>query len=152
MKLCFAIAAVLLAGAPTRAEAPLPEMFGIGIISTAADDGTGVKIREVLPDGSAAKAVLREGLIITRVDGTLLRGKKLEECVALLRGAAGTIARLEVKNPKDGSIFHVDVAREKIPLPVRPAPAAVPKDIKINPLFPPAPPHPPAPPQPDFIR
>ena len=125
MKLLPALlASALCHSLPVSADAPVPELFGIGIMSIPAEGAFGVKIREVLPDGPAAKAVLTPGMIILSVDGVSLEDKKLDVAVKLLRGPADSIARLEVKDPKDGSVIKVDVIREKIPLPPnKPAPA-----------------------------
>jgi C-terminal processing protease CtpA/Prc len=125
----LALTLVVCALLPLRAaDPPVPEMFGIGIRAIATHGNLGVTIHEILPDGPAAKAVLRPGLIIVRADGIPLEDKPLDRAVKFLRGPADSIARLEVKDPKDGSITKVDVRRERIPLPAtKRAPGDLPK-------------------------
>jgi hypothetical protein len=80
---------------------------GIGIMLhgplVEAHNGVGLVIQEVTPDGSAAKAGLRAGMVIVQVDDEPLANLDPLECMRLLRGPVGSFARVEVSDPKKGN-------------------------------------------------
>ena len=107
----FLIVLLTLVSAVTAA--PQPELFGIGaqLISVG---GTGPRIHDIVPNSPAAKAKLSTGLIVSKVDDIPTAGMRLEECVSLIRGAAGTTVRIELTDPADGKTTHVTLTREKL--------------------------------------
>jgi len=54
----------------------------------------------VHPEGPAHQAGLRHGDEITSVDGTPVRGKSYEQVVKMIRGEAGTVVKVGVKDEK----------------------------------------------------
>ncbi len=108
--------AMLLALVSPVTSGAEPEIAGIGAALAGGDLAAGPRIVKVLPNSPAAQANLLEGLIITKINNTLTAGKKLEECVALVRGLAGTFVRLETIDPKDGNTSEVTLIREKLGL------------------------------------
>lgn len=55
-------------------------------------------IAQVLPDGPAEKAGLKQGDQVMSVDGAALTGKTYEEVALMVRGEPGTVVRLGVKS------------------------------------------------------
>lgn len=107
----FLIVLLTLVSAVTAA--PQPELFGIGALIR--DGGTkGPIIHDIVPNSPAAKAKLSTGLIISKVDDTPTAGKRLDECVSLIRGAAGTTVRIELTDPADGKKTHVTLTRDML--------------------------------------
>src|SRR5256885_1762289 len=69
---------------------PHEEIVGIGaVLSRNAQDGP-LRITKVLPNSPSEAAGLSGPLEIHKIDGISVRGLSLQECVAMLRGAAGT--------------------------------------------------------------
>ena len=66
-------------------------------------------IAQVLPDGPAEKAGLKQGDQVTTVDGAALTGKTYEQVALMVRGEPGTVVKLGVKS-EDG-VREVSVTR-----------------------------------------
>jgi S1-C subfamily serine protease len=71
-------------------------LLGVAV-SPADENGEGVQIREVTPDSPAAKAGLKAGDVVTRLDG-----KAVEDVAAFLRGVGAK---------KPGDVLALDVRR-----------------------------------------
>lgn len=69
---------------------------GIGIVIAGDETGAHWRADQVFENGPAAKAGLQAGDEITSVDGTALAGKTTQAVRALLRGKAGSVARVTI--------------------------------------------------------
>ncbi len=79
-----------------------PEVVGgVGIVITGqrtdAGDGIALVVGELLDEGPAAAAGIREGDRLTHVDGAPIAGLSLEKVVDLIRGKPGTEVKLTVQ-------------------------------------------------------
>jgi len=109
------LAAALAVGAPALKEKePLgtgPGYLGI----TFTKDTEGLQVTEVKPEGPAAKAGVKEGDVIVKIDGTDLKEADTGELVKLVGGMRpGTVIAVDVRRGKDALTL-------KIKLGVRPA-------------------------------
>jgi hypothetical protein len=77
------------------------EIVGIGTALDLDPQTKMPRITKVIDNSPASKAGLAAGVIIQKINDTPMAGKTLNECVALLRGAAGTKVRLELLNPEE---------------------------------------------------
>lgn len=66
-------------------------------------------IAQVLPDGPAQKAGLKQGDEITTVDGVAVTGKTYEQVALMVRGEPGSVVKLGVK--AEGALREVAVTR-----------------------------------------
>lgn len=101
----------LLAVALCHAEEPVA---GIGVAVEMRGDK--LTILNVLPKTPAAEAGLQQGWVIVMVDGMLTAGKSAEDCIAKIRGPAGTKVRLELVEPIKGDGKAVVLTRRVIQL------------------------------------
>jgi len=70
----------------------------------------------VHPGGPAHKAGIRHGDEVVSVDGTTVTGKSYEQVVKMIRGEAGTVVKLGVKDEKGLHELSVErVASDKLP-------------------------------------
>jgi hypothetical protein len=76
-----------------------------------------LRIVEVYPHSPAFHAGLSASLTVHRVDGIPTEGKSLTECLALVRGKAGTKVRLECSSPERNQTNTVELTRQKIQIP-----------------------------------
>src|SRR4051794_38173867 len=85
----------------------------IGVMVTK-HNGVGLVIGDVLLNGPADKRKVKPGFVITRVDGRSLANMPIGNAKALLRGEPGSVARVELANPKDfDDTTEVLIPREK---------------------------------------
>lgn len=96
------LAAAMTLGAPALKEKePLgtgPGYLGI----TFTKDSDGLQITEVKPDGPAAKAGVKEGDVIQKIDAADLRDAETTELVKLVGGMRpGTVIAVDVRRGKD---------------------------------------------------
>lgn len=110
---------LLLKGVPlspaiARALLPAGEAVGVGVGLALDSTNHAVRITQVVSNSPAAQAGLSTGLIVKKIDGTLVAGKDLLECVGLIRGTAGTKVRLELLNPDRSETNIVELIRQKI--------------------------------------
>jgi carboxyl-terminal processing protease len=88
---------------------------GIGVTVEA-----GGRIRSALPGAPAARAGLRAGTIIERIDGLPIHAIDRTRIVDLLRGEPGTAVRVQVRPPEGHLATEIVLTREWLPLhPVR---------------------------------
>lgn len=97
-----------------------PEIVGVGVVLIAGDHAEGPRIHKILPDSPAAKAKLKEGLIISKIDNKATAGKKLTDCVSLIRGVPGTTVVLELTDPTEGKKSYAILARAKLEIEATP--------------------------------
>lgn len=70
----------------------------------------------VHPEGPAHKAGLRHGDEVVSVDGTTVTGKSYDQVVKMIRGEAGTVVKVGVKDEKGLHELSVErVAGDKLP-------------------------------------
>ncbi len=86
------------------------EYVGIGAIVAAHEEG--VKLQRLYTNGGAFEVGLKKGDIITNVDNQSLKGKDLDEIVALLKGREKTFANIKVKRANKS--LHFKVPRRKV--------------------------------------
>lgn len=87
---------------------------GIGASLRSADGG--FEIAATHDDAPAVRAGLREGDVITAVDGTSVQDMTVDQVVEYIRGAPGTEVSLEVDRTGRGT-RTIDVERERVFLP-----------------------------------
>ncbi len=91
-------------------------MSGIGVVVTLDDEERVVVVRVI--EGTPAYASdIREGDIITRVEGVDIKDMDLEKIVAMIKGKEGTDVNLTIYRPSDDSTFLVTVTRAKFDIP-----------------------------------
>jgi carboxyl-terminal processing protease len=88
--------------------------------------GTGIQIRRddkadcvmivlAIPGGPARRAGARAGDLIVEVDGVSMRGKKVQELVAALRGGEGTDVTMVVRQPDAAETRTLRMTRSVVP-------------------------------------
>jgi carboxyl-terminal processing protease len=90
---------------------------GIGAVVNMNDNGQ-LEIIRTFEDRPAARAGLKPGDIVLAVGDTAIEQMSVFEAVALIRGPAGSVARLTIKRQDVEEPFIVEVVREKIEMPV----------------------------------
>ena len=101
---------------PPGQAPPAEEIVGIGAMLRA-DNDTGLPlVMSALPGSPAARAGLREGMLLQKVNDTSLEGMPLAECIALIRGPVGTKVRLELRDPQKNAVIPVELIRERVQL------------------------------------
>jgi hypothetical protein len=86
------------------------ELAGVGAILAAGPEG--VAISFVIPGGPVDRAGLRNGDVITRIDGLDAQGLSMSDCVQRLRGPEGSRVFVSVK--RGGQIVDATLTRELI--------------------------------------
>jgi len=86
---------------------------GIGAVVNMNDDGQ-LEIVQTLKGKPAAQAGLRSGDIVLAVGDTAIEEMSVFEAVALIRGPAGSVARLTIKRQDIEEPFVVEVVRQRI--------------------------------------
>ena len=90
---------------------------GIGAVVNMNDDGQ-LEIIRAFGDKPAARAGLKPGDIVLAVGDVAIEEMSVFEAVALIRGPAGSVARLMIKRQGVEEPFVVEVVRQKIEMPV----------------------------------
>ncbi len=85
-------------------------LVGIGV--EVAADPAGLKIVKTIPGGPAAVAALRQGDVITAVDGRPVQGMALGQAVDLITGQAGTRVKLSLQ--RERLIADVSLVRRPV--------------------------------------
>jgi S1-C subfamily serine protease len=119
------LAAAMTLGAPALKEKePLgtgPGYLGI----TFTKDSDGLQITEVKPDGPAAKAGVKEGDVIQKIDAADLRDAETTELVKLVGGMRpGTVIAVDVRRGKD--ILTLKIKLGNRPADFTPMPSRIP--------------------------
>ena len=91
-------------------------MSGIGVIVTQEEDGS-IVVVQPLPDTPAGQAGIREGDVITEVDGVDISGMVLENVVAMIKGEEGTSVDLKFYRPSEDDTFEVTLIRARFYVP-----------------------------------
>jgi D-alanyl-D-alanine-carboxypeptidase/D-alanyl-D-alanine-endopeptidase len=88
------------------------ELVGIGVALDMNKLSHALSITKVFPNSAAAEAGLTAGMTIHKIGDAAVDGKSLDDCLALLRGQAGSKVRLELSAP-DGSPKSIELIRKK---------------------------------------
>jgi S1-C subfamily serine protease len=97
--------------APATGGATL-ELGGIG--ATLQPAGDGIAFGQVLPGDPAARAGLRGGDVIVRIDGESTQAMSIADALQRLRGEPGTVVGVTVKHPDTGEIADVTIVRATV--------------------------------------
>jgi carboxyl-terminal processing protease len=92
--------------------------IGIGVYVEKAEDG--LLIKAIISGGSAEKAGLQHGDVITQVDGNPLEDSSLEEAISLILGEEGTDVEISIirTSGEQKETITYTLKREKITLPL----------------------------------
>ncbi|CAA6819817.1 MAG: Putative carboxy-terminal processing protease (EC [uncultured Aureispira sp.] len=85
---------------------------GIGIELTK-NDGQ-IVIKELIEDTPAEKNDLRVGDVLLKIDGTVLKDRKIEDVSQTLQGKAGTKVSIEVMRPSTGKVRELLIERTNV--------------------------------------
>jgi S1-C subfamily serine protease len=126
------LATALAMGAPALKEKePLgtgPGYLGI----TFTKDADGLQVTEVKPDGPAAKAGVKDGDVIVRIDQADLKDADTSELVKLVGGMRpGTVIALDVRRGKESLVLKVKLGAR--PADFTPMPSRIPPPPPIDP-------------------
>jgi carboxyl-terminal processing protease len=89
----------------------------VGIGVTVGSVAKGAEIGTVFPGGSAAKAGLKAGDVIRRVDGKSVAGLSIAKVVAMVEGPSGSSVTLSIQ-PVTGAVRSVSLVRGAVTIPV----------------------------------
>ncbi|HTE20798.1 MAG TPA: S41 family peptidase [Armatimonadota bacterium] len=73
-----------------------------------------IRISRPIPNGPAAKAGVKRGDMITRVDGKSVQGMSVNEAVESIRGKAGTTVRLTLQRMGESKPIEVAITRQPV--------------------------------------
>lgn len=92
------------------------EFFGIGIVidATRKSKDRFMTVVELIPDGSADKAGVKQYDKIIEIDGKLIEGMTTEEATAMLRGPKGTTVAIKVMRGEKPEPISFDIARDVV--------------------------------------
>jgi C-terminal peptidase prc len=92
-------------------KATFPEVLPIGGLGVLLEsDPAGLRMKQVYPDGSAARAGVCVGSIITAINGVDTRNMQVATAVSLIRGPVGTKVELDLLDPY-GKTRHLAITR-----------------------------------------
>jgi Carboxypeptidase regulatory-like domain/PDZ domain len=91
---------------------PGMELGGIG--ATLEQNGEGIFFRDVFPGDPAARAGLRTGDRLLRVDGEPTQGMSVVDALQRLRGEAGTSVGVSAERPETGETVELTIVRGTI--------------------------------------
>jgi carboxyl-terminal processing protease len=97
---------------PPKARRPSSHHLGIGIMALKSKR-IGFKVICTLKDSPAAKAGVKTGYIIIKIDDKSTATLTLEQCGQLLRGKPGTKVKLELIRENEDDPVILEVTREK---------------------------------------
>lgn len=126
------VAAVLVTGAPALKEKE-PQGTGPGYLGiTFTKDADGLEVTDVKADGPAAKAGVKEGDVIRKIDAIDLKDSDTSELVKLVGGMrSGTVVALDIKRGTQALTLKIKLGAR--PADFSPTPTRIPqKDIDPN--------------------
>ena len=88
------------------------ELGGIG--ATLEQNGEGIVFHDVFPGDPAARAGLRTGDRLLRVDGEPTQGMSVVDALQRLRGEAGTSVGVSAQRPETGETVELTIVRGTI--------------------------------------
>jgi carboxyl-terminal processing protease len=91
---------------------------GVGMSVNSQDTEDGLRVARVFPGSPAREAGLREGDLITAVDGESILGDDGQESVSKIKGKAGTSVKLTYRTGGKGDPKTVEVERKQIDVPL----------------------------------
>ena len=100
----------------THQQQQIQDIVGVGLLLRMDPSTHAVFIQEVVPGSPAANAGITTGLVVNKVDEVSLAGKRLIECVNLVRGTVGSTVELELINPDLAQTNTFKLTRQKINL------------------------------------
>lgn len=95
-----------------------PPIIGIGATLDRDAATNSVRIVKVLPNSPASKKGLAVGSVIQKIGDVPTAGKNVDECIGLIRGAEGTIVRLEIIEPIQKRTIQVELVRQPLDIPL----------------------------------
>jgi carboxyl-terminal processing protease len=101
---------------------------GVGIVITIRDDE--IVVISPIDDSPAHEAGILAGDVITRVNGTALKGKKLTEVVKLIKGLPRTKVKLTIRRTGFDETMEYEIERK--PIKIKSVSSATIKDKKIG--------------------
>lgn len=88
---------------------------GIGVmIELDRDHKNRVTVSEPIDGGPAAKAGLKSGDVLSKIDGLVTEGWDIEKAANKIRGPEGSMVKLTIFRPKENKTLDIDVKREMI--------------------------------------
>jgi hypothetical protein len=116
--LAFLVGTLCRADTPEPDGQPIINMCGIGAVVTMKDGKP--TIQEVLPNDPAAHAGLMEADQIVQIDNREVAGLDLIHVVTLIRGAEGTMIKIDVVRAGSSAPISFSMRREPVVLPPTP--------------------------------
>lgn len=98
-----------------RSESLSGSYVGIGVRIDVTEDGM-PRIMAVFADSPAERAGLKDGDVITAVDGTSTLGSTVDEVASLVRGEAGTTVSVTVRADGTGPERTYEIVRADVPV------------------------------------
>ena len=89
------------------------KFFGIGVVM-GPDENKNIYVHQVYSDSPAERAGMREGDIITKVDGTDVTDMDLDGIVSMVRGEKGTKVVITVYRETDNKEYDLTAIRDEI--------------------------------------
>ena len=89
------------------------KFFGIGVVM-GPDENKNIYVHQVYTDSPAERAGMREGDIITKVDGTDVTDMDLDGIVSMVRGEKGTKVVITVYRETDNKEYDLTAIRDEI--------------------------------------
>lgn len=90
-------------------------LFGIG--ASLLPDPAGAQVKQVFEDGPAYAAGMRAGCVITRVNGTSVAGKDINDIVDSIKGKDGTLVSLGLIVPGKPRLVVLTIRRARVIVP-----------------------------------
>lgn len=89
----------------------------VGIGASLQEDPLGAKASRVFDSGPAFAAGMRDGDVISMVDGKAIAGKRLEDIVSSIKGKQGTMVRLQIVRSGEAKPLNFEIKRQEVIVP-----------------------------------